>query len=449
MSTEIRSNRAISYTSPKYVIVEGDKTEPYMIILGIVNGLSMDQIDPNLYPMIQTDLKRDRDRYQLAGNKSAVDQINKSLAYIYNYYQEEQKKEERRRYLMEIAFTDADVEQCLQDVINGKEVDLKTPRFRKALMQRFRQAKHDAIQNTDYVLADAIERGINGLIIFENQEKVYKAQERLLNEKSKRMQRVQNTINRTEKAWDIEIENTEKERESDITQLKCLKEKELKKFEDDWAKSPKRPFRPSPQLIEAKRKVEFYRNLGRCDALEEALKSANELEKEERDYFNNHLQQEYNRKRGGIESKYDVRINEKEVFYTNTLQRMRDQKDNEIKSLKKGLAFLESKPMIGVDANVTLEFEEEKEAEENNENQNENGSQSQLPSLSQKASSSRAPMPPSTPREPTSPRKTPKTARTPRARPPKPDHAPLTESQALFVQRRSYNYLLYTRANVK
>ncbi|EAY02242.1 hypothetical protein TVAG_438330 [Trichomonas vaginalis G3] len=431
--------------APKYVYMDGDRTEIYVICLSIVNGLSMDQIDPTLYPQIQVNLKQDRERYQVQGNKSAVDQINKSLAFIYDYNIEQQRKDEKMRYLSEIAFTDADVQQCLQDVIEGKEVDLRTPQFRKALMQKFRTAKYEAIQKTDYVLADAIERGINGLIVFENQEKVLKAQERLLNQKSKRMQRVQNSIDRKEKSWDIEIQNTENQKNREIDNLKKCKERDLKRFESEWAKSPKQPFRPSTYLIDAKRKVDFYKNLERCDALDEALKAANDLEAKEKKDYQDHLDLEYNRRCGDIESKYDNRISEKETFYTNTLQRMRNQKESDINSLKKGLAFLESRHLMGVDESMIVVEDKSSDEEDS----------SQLPPLSPKPNTSSQPSPPREARTTQrSPRRTPHTARTPRSpRSPRiannePEYQ-LTESRAKFVQRRAYNYLLYTRANVK
>ena len=72
--------------APKYVYTRKSKTPTQEIVLSVMNGLSIQQIDPKLYPELRAQLLTQRSVSHSHGNKHAVAQIDKALNDINEYY---------------------------------------------------------------------------------------------------------------------------------------------------------------------------------------------------------------------------------------------------------------------------------------------------------------------------------------------------------------------------
>lgn len=343
--------------APKYVIKTGENFNLAHTIMSITNGLPIKMVQPELYDLILPYVKMKRDRVISEGNIYAVKVLNKALTDMDDYYQKEQEKQEKKlmreqereayelrkakeeeeRRKKQHQFTKEEIDESIDLALSGR-FDQIDPRIFKQLTAQLRKLHNIALKKDDIALASKYDATSRKILSIENENKFGELANAKVQECDKKVSEMKEDLRRLQQDWRERIEEERRIRDEEIEEMQNEAKYQLNQFDQQFSgELPSQYKKYSSAYLSLRQKERILLNAKRFEEAEEMKRYADSVQvqedKELRTRFDATLEmrrQEFLRK---LQEKLDVYSENSEV----RIMKMEREATREIDQLKKSI----------------------------------------------------------------------------------------------------------------
>lgn len=331
----------------KYKYLYDDNPDLKAIVFDIINGLPVDEIEPELYPSILPFLREKEHALKEWKNQPASRSISNAINHIENYRYCEDPKQIQPRGMRTIHAKTGKLsptELSIQvDLALRGQFNRIDPRSYNLLANELQNVKREALQNHDYLLAEQAVNASRRVIALNSDNTFAEITAAKVDELADKLSIKETDRDDLKKKWEKRIKDAEKQRDKDLQEIDNQNEVELKQFDLQFQLDPPPDMRKfSPNLLQIRARERYMVQSGRYVEATALRKEANQLEAIESEEHKQRWIKELKLKRDELIKKQKERKFVREMNANNAIEKMRRQSLQEIDHQVKAVQHAES-----------------------------------------------------------------------------------------------------------
>ena len=331
----------------KYKYLYDDNPDLKAIVYDIIDGLPVDEIEPELYSSILPILREKEHALKEWKNQPASRSISSAIHHIENYRYCNDPKQLQPRGLRTIRAKTSKLsptELSIQvDLALRGQFDHIDPRSYKLLANELQNAKREALRNHDYLLAEQAVNASRRVIALSSDNTFAEITAAKVDELADKLSIKETDRDELKKKWEKRIRDAEKQKEQDLCEIDQQNELELKQFDLQFQLEPPPELRKfSPNLLQIRAQEQYMVQSGRYVEATALRKEANQLEAIESQEHKKRWINQLKLKREELIKKQEERRFVREMNANNAIEKMKRQSLQEIDHQVKAVQHVES-----------------------------------------------------------------------------------------------------------
>jgi hypothetical protein len=253
------------------------------IVLDIINGISIEQVEPEIYPFLLP-LLRDRERaLKEWKNQPASRALDAAIEHIQNYRygndpNQLQPRSVRSVHVNKSALSETELNLAVNLAIRGEFSQIDPCHYR-IIIKELQRIKIEALSNGDYLLAERAVNASRRVIGLSSENRFAEIASAKVDTLASQLQaKVEDKEGLAEKC-ELQISMAQKRRDEDIRRIERVNEEELREFDRQFGdKAPARFRKFSPTLLQLRTREHYMLEAGRYTEATEVKEEVELLE---------------------------------------------------------------------------------------------------------------------------------------------------------------------------
>ncbi|OHT12570.1 hypothetical protein TRFO_03574 [Tritrichomonas foetus] len=351
-TTKKTSSRSFGMPAPRpkvrpYKYLYDENPDLQVIVFDIIDGLPIDEIEPELYQSILPLLREKERALKEWRNQPASRSISAAIDHIVNYrYCNDPKQLQPRsartlqRGTGKISKTELSISVDL--ALRG-EFNHIDPRMYKPLIKELKTIHQEALNDHDYLLAERAVNASRRVIALNNDNRFAEITSARVYELADKLSEKENDTETLKEAWEKAIHNAEKQRDEDLKEIERENEMELREFDQQYKFEPPPELRKfSPEILQLRAQEKYMVQSGRYVEATDLNREVNRLEAIESEKIKERWIKTLNFKREELIKKQQEKMFVREMNANNAIAKMRRQASREIEQQEKAVKHVES-----------------------------------------------------------------------------------------------------------
>lgn len=332
----------------KYKYLYDENPDLQGIVFDIIDGLSIDEIEPELYPCILPLLREKERSLKEWRNQPASRSISSAIEHIENYRYCNDPKQLQPRGMRAVPtkagnLSPTDISIQVDLALRGQFNHID-PRSYKILVKELQNVKQEALQNHDYLLAEQAVNAYRRVIALNSDNTFAEITAAKVDELADKLILKETDRDELKQKWEKSIKDAEKQRDKDLQEIDQQNELELKEFDLQFQLEPPPELRKfSPNLLQIRAREKYMVQSGRYVEATALRKEANRLEAIESEEHKQRWINQLKLKREELIKKQEERKFVREMNANNAIEKMRRQSLQEIDHQVKAVQHVESR----------------------------------------------------------------------------------------------------------
>ena len=321
-----------------YVYTEDSGDSIKDIVLSIVNGIGMENVDPALFPQLVFPLNQEIPRLERYRNYSAIKQVYLALDFIQKYYEPPiQLEEAKQPSKQEIFYSAHQISKLVKSAMNGKKLPVMPPKMKKMVMQELnkiainkgndpegRQAEHALYQlaTPKKRLLEPIEKNVAENMTVEDQ-----------------IEKIKANLHK-------QLSKNEAEKNAELSKLKLTRDAQLNLVNQYIAANPpKEPKKYNAEIADLKAEEQYFLSINKFAQAEKARTKIMRIQEAEKRASEESWKQEIEKQINLIEKNYSEKHRMKLKCFKGRAKHLRAQATKQINNLL-DMQSLHQKPKV-------------------------------------------------------------------------------------------------------
>ena len=340
---------------PVYKYSISDNPDFPKIVLDIIDGLQIQKVDPELYMGLLPHLESRFEALKDWQNQPATRNVIRAINYIRDYGFDEEKQQQlpvsERAISQRSGKITENIINTSMDLALSGNFELIDPRLYKTLNRKLMTLKKESVKTKDYGLAQRAGGAARKVIAMNDENKFSIISAARLEQRENTLMQQENSRDVVVKDWDEKIKEAEKQRTSDIQEIKHQGEVELAEFDKKFdVEPPKVIYKFSPKLLEMKVIEDHLAKAERYDEATSLSKEIEQLEKVEMENLKKIWFDRLKMKRGNFQKNVNQKMQIRERNADKKIEFMKLKAGNQIEQQDKAVdhatGHLESAELI-------------------------------------------------------------------------------------------------------
>lgn len=317
------------------------------IVFDIIDGLSIEEVEPELYQRLLPLLK-DRERaLKEWRNQPASKSIADAIQYIENYrYCNDPKRLQPRslRTTRTIGgkLTETELSINVDMALRGEFKQL-APRNYRAIIRELQRVKADALRDGDYLMAERCVNASRKVLAMTSENRFEEMTTARVDELAEKLRTKENDRDEVKEHWARSIRDAERKRDADLKMMEKENEKELREFDKQFDLEPPPEMRKfSPQLLQLRVREKYMVQSGRYVEATEVRAEAEKMMAKEIQQHHERWIESLKLKRADLIKKQQERMYVRKVNANNLIEKMRRESIAQIDHQEKAVQHIES-----------------------------------------------------------------------------------------------------------
>ena len=317
------------------------------IVFDIIDGLSIEDVEPELYQRLLPLLK-DRERaLKEWRNQPASKLIGDAIEYIENYrYCNDPKRLQPRslRTLRTVGgkLTPTELSINVDMALRGEFKQLD-PRHYRAINRELQRLKGDALRDGDYLLAERCVNASRKVLAMTSENRFEEMTTARVDELADKLRAKEADRDDVIEHWERAIRDAERKRDADLKMMEKENEKELREFDKQFDLEPPPEMRKfSPQLLQLRVREKYMVQSGRYVEATEVRAEAEKMMAKEMKQHHERWIESLKLKRADVIKKQQERMYVRRVNADNQIEKMRRESIAQIDHQEKAVQHIES-----------------------------------------------------------------------------------------------------------
>lgn len=330
-----------------YKYLSDEDPELGTIVFDIIDGLSIEEVEPELYQRLLPLLK-DRERaLKEWRNQPASKSIADAIQYIENYrYCNDPKRLQPRslRTTRTIGgkLTETELSINVDMALRGEFKQL-APRHYRAIIRELQRVKADALRDGDYLMAERCVNASRKVLAMTSENRFEEMTTARVDELAEKLRTKENDRDEVKEHWARSIRDAERKRDADLKMMEKENEKELREFDKQFDLDPPPEMRKfSPQLLQLRVREKYMVQSGRYVEATEVRAEAEKMMAKEIQQHHERWIESLKLKRADLIKKQQERMYVRKVNANNLIEKMRRESIAQIDHQEKAVQHIES-----------------------------------------------------------------------------------------------------------
>lgn len=332
----------------KYKYLFDDNPDLQGIVFDIIDGLPVEEIEPELYSSILPILREKEHALKEWRNQPASRSISAAINHIENYRYCDDPKQLQPRGMRTVRTTTAGelspTELSIQvDLALRGQFNHIDPKSYNLIVKGLQNVKREALQNYDYLLAEQAVNASRRVIALNSDNTFAEITAAKVDELADKLSIKEMDRDDLKVKWEKTIKEAERKRDEDLREIDQQNEFELKQFDLQFQLDPPPELRKfSPNLLQIRAQEKYMVQSGRYVEATALRKEANHLEAIESEEHKKRWLNQLKLKREELIKKQEERKFVREMNANNAIEKMRRQSLQEIDHQVKAVKHVES-----------------------------------------------------------------------------------------------------------
>jgi pterin-4a-carbinolamine dehydratase len=344
-------NGALGLPAPRpkirrYKYVQDENPSLPAIVFDIIDGLSIQEVEPELYPNLRP-LLCDRERaLKEWRNQPASKSIGDAIEYITHYRYADDPNQLQPRSLRSVRITSNKLSPMelginLSSAMRGEFDDID-PRHYKSIIRELHARKADALSNGDYLLAERIVSAYRRMVALSSVNRFKAIATSRVDGLGAQLEvKTEDRDDLVERAAQS-IAEAERKRDADLRQMERANERELKKFDKQFDMDPPPALRKfSPTFLQLRVREKYMVQAGRYAEATQTREEADKLEQQEREEQRERWVAQLRLQRQELQKRQQEKMYIRTANANNQIAQMRRQSGAAISHQEKAVQHLE------------------------------------------------------------------------------------------------------------
>ena len=240
---------------PAYLYTATNHPDVRSMIASLAYGVDISLFDPELFPLISSNLDISILRYEDAKDESAVRQLTYVQKYIDEEYPQELERErllsarQRARQARPPPFTKDELDQEIEAVLDGERKKYTKPQL-DMIVEGLKRRRDEALAEEDYDEAELAKNCANEMIRESEFFYAVKIQEEKVDELKVKLEESRKSLHDLKSRWRAVLQNFQRQRDAELQEMYESNMRKLEDLERLKDEPPPPKFRKySPQLL--------------------------------------------------------------------------------------------------------------------------------------------------------------------------------------------------------